>query len=62
MPKVQNWDSVCAEALKVVRSTGVSITKASRVVKNYYQEFRVKQKFQVRVARKHNLPPFWNRI
>jgi len=58
MPKLQNWDIVCAEALDIVRSTGVSTTKASRVVRNYYQEFRVKRKFQARVAGKHNLPPF----
>ncbi len=58
IPKVQNWDSVCAEALEVVRSNGVLITKASRAVRNCYQEFRVKRKFQVRVAGKHNLPPF----
>ncbi len=57
MPKFQNWDSVFAEALEVIRSTGVSITKTSRVVRDYYQEFRVKRKFQARVAGKHNLPP-----
>ena len=27
-------------------------------MRNYYQEFRVKRKFQARVAGKHNLPPF----
>ena len=34
------------------------MTKASNVMRNYYQEFRVKRKFQARFARKHNLPPF----
>jgi hypothetical protein len=58
MPKVRNWDFVCAEALEVVTNTGVSITKASRVIRNHYQEFRVKWKFQARVAVKDNLPPF----
>jgi hypothetical protein len=58
MPKLQNWDFVCAEALGVIRSMGVSITKASRVVRIYFQEFRVKRKFQAGVAGKFNLPPF----
>jgi hypothetical protein len=34
------------------------MTKASKVMRNYYQEFRVKRKFQESVAGNHNLPPF----
>jgi hypothetical protein len=33
------------------------MTKASNVMRNYYQEFRVKRKFQESVAGNHNLPP-----
>jgi len=58
MPTIQNWDAVCAQALKIVNNIGFSITTASRVVRNYYQDFRRKRKFQVKLLQKHNLPPF----
>jgi hypothetical protein len=58
MPTIQSWDAVCAEGLETVKSVGVSITRASRIVRNYYQDFRCKRKFQVKVLGKDNLPPF----
>ncbi len=58
MPTIQNWDAVCVEGLKTVKSVGVSITRASRILRNYYQAFRCKRKVQVKVLEKDNLPPF----
>jgi glutamate racemase len=46
------------EALEAAKRVGVSTTKASRIVRNYYQDFRLKRKFQVRVLGRDNLPPF----
>ena len=58
MPTIQNWDAVCAQGLEVARSAGVLITRASRIMRNYYQDFRRNRKFQVKVLAKDNLPPF----
>jgi hypothetical protein len=40
MPTIQNWDAVCAEGLEIAKSVVVSITRASRIMRNYYQVFR----------------------
>jgi hypothetical protein len=58
MPTIHNWDAVCAEGLEVAKSVGVSITRASRVVRNDYQGFRKRRNFQVKVVPKNNLTPF----
>ncbi len=46
---ILNWDDICLEALEAAKRVGISITKASCIVRNYYQDFRLKRKFQVRV-------------
>jgi hypothetical protein len=49
MPIVQNWDHICLEGLEAAKRVGISITKASQIVRNYYQDFRLRRKFQVRI-------------
>ncbi len=58
MPIVQNWDDICLEALEAAKRVGISITNASCIVRNYYQDFRLKRKFLVRILVRDNLPPF----
>jgi hypothetical protein len=38
---VQNWDDICLEALEAAKRVGISIMKASPIVRNYYQDFRL---------------------
>jgi hypothetical protein len=38
MPIVQNWDNICLEGLEAAKRVGISITKASQIVRNYYQD------------------------
>jgi hypothetical protein len=54
MPIIQNWDVICLEPLEAAKRVGISITKASQVVRNYYQDFRLKRKFQVRILGRDN--------
>jgi hypothetical protein len=35
MPTVQDWVDMCLEALEAAKRVGISITKASKVVRNY---------------------------
>jgi hypothetical protein len=58
MPIVQNWDHICLEGLEAAKRVWISITKASQIVRNYYQDFRLRRKFQFRILGGDNLPPF----
>jgi hypothetical protein len=40
---------------------GIASSQNSSVVRNWYQKFRVKRKFQLRASTKHDLPPFLER-
>jgi hypothetical protein len=58
IPILQNWDDICLEGLEAAERVGISIMKTSQIVRNYYQDLRLKRKFQVRILGRDNLPPF----
>jgi len=58
MPKVKNWDYVCSEAISHSKRFGICLTTSSRVLRNWYQNFRRNRKLIVNCTSKHNLPPF----
>jgi len=52
---IQQRQQNCLAAKRV----RISITKASRIVRNYHKDFRLRRKFQVRIlGGGGNLPPF----
>jgi hypothetical protein len=54
---VQNLDHICLEGLEAAKRVWISITKASQIVRYYYQDIRLRRKFQVRILEGDNLPP-----
>jgi hypothetical protein len=51
----------CEVAIGLAKRMGLCSTRNARVVRNWYQKFRVKRKFQVSTSKKHDLPPFLER-
>ena len=60
LPKGETWNGCCEQAKNLALMMGITITKNSRTVRNWYQDFRAKRKFRVNalLPGKHNLPPF----
>ncbi len=54
----KNWDDICNQAVETLKKFSMTITRSSRVVRNWYQQFRKQRKFSVRCTKKHSLPPF----
>jgi hypothetical protein len=61
MPVLENWNKYCKVAIGIASKMEIASSRNSRVVRNWYQKFRLKQKFQLRASVKHNLPPFLER-
>ena len=61
MPVWKNWNKCCEVAIGIASKMGIASSRNSRVVRNWYQKFRVKRKFQLRASAKHDLPPFLER-
>jgi hypothetical protein len=36
----KNWDDICNQAVEASKTCSITITKSSRVVRNWYQQFR----------------------
>ncbi len=60
MPVWKNWNKCCEVAVSIASKMGIAASQNSRVVRNWYQKFRVKRKFIVKNSR-HDLPPFLER-
>jgi len=59
METVQNWDSCCNKAIQQSKRMGVMSAMNSRMIRNWYQDFRVQRTFKMICPHsKHNLLPF----
>jgi hypothetical protein len=61
LPRWKNWNMCCEVVIGLAKRMGLCSTRNARVVRNWYQKFRVKRKFQVSASKKHDLPPFLER-
>ncbi len=61
MPVWKNWNKCCEVAIGIASKMGIASSRNARVVRNWYQKFRVKRNFQLRASAKHDLPPFLER-
>jgi hypothetical protein len=61
LPVWKNWNRCCEVAVGIASKMGIVTSRNARVVRNWYQKFRVKRKFQLRASVKHDLPPFLER-
>ncbi len=46
LPIWKNWNRCCEAAVGIISQMGIVISQNARVVRNWYQQFRVKCKFQ----------------
>jgi hypothetical protein len=46
---IQNWNTCCEEARLEANKYGFKAATCSRTIRNWYQEFRVKRKFNIQV-------------
>ena len=53
-----SWTACCEETFKNAVKMGLTITKHSVMVMNWYQNFRMSRKFRRPLSKKHNCPPF----
>jgi hypothetical protein len=61
LPIWENWNRCCEVAVGITSKMGIVTSRNARVVRNWYQKFRVKRKFQLWASVNHDLPPFLER-
>jgi hypothetical protein len=61
MPVWKNWNKCCEVAICIASKMGVATSRNARVVRNWYQNFRMKRKFVMKTKPKYDLPPLLER-
>ncbi len=58
MPMVKNWDFCCKLAVVDAARFGVKVAITSRMIQNWYCDFRIKRKFPMYLPEEPLLPQF----